>query len=197
MGSGNLDNSSLQISLYLLKSNCMKGITYFRATLLSILAGTIVNIHPAHGQAEIEPWGNIKGIRIEGQLMQFESSLRVIGTNWSTMKSTAKERQQPHYSREGHKQIVTIRIDSLYFTEEVEDMGAGTASVKLSCEARADTKIEGVFFSIGIPGITVSDSTAQLIDQVGKGVTQATSGGPGEYLRPAAGGVRLSAPHRQ
>jgi hypothetical protein len=53
-------------------------------------------------QPEVMAWGNMTGIRIEGQLMEFESSLRVMEKNWSHFTATVKERQQLKYDCDGH-----------------------------------------------------------------------------------------------
>jgi hypothetical protein len=126
-----------------------------------------------YGQAELEPWGNLSGIRVEGQLMAFESSLRVVGKDGTGIKATAKERQQPRYTREGNKQIVTTRIDSLYFTEEVEDSSEGIAKVRISVTAHADMDMKGIFFYIEVPhtgdSITLTDPSAGTSDRGGAG----------------------------
>ena len=55
------------------------------------ILGGLVN--PALGQAECTAWGNLTGIRIDGQLMEFETSLRVVAPDWSGFIQTAKERR--------------------------------------------------------------------------------------------------------
>src|SRR6185437_15270510 len=79
-------------------------------------------------QPELEPWGNLDGIRVKGQLMEFGTSIRVVRADGS-VAATAKERQMPRYSRNGPMQNVQTQIDSLYFTEEVQDVGEGSARI--------------------------------------------------------------------
>src|SRR5665811_896293 len=95
--------------------------------IVYILASIFVGV--VYGQAEVAPWGNITGIRIGGQLIGFESSLRVVEKDWLAIKATGKERQRPKYIRDGSKQVVTTKLDSISFTEVVEDVTAGTANV--------------------------------------------------------------------
>jgi len=86
----------------------------------------MASVKNAYSQAEVEPWGNITGIRKSGQLFDFETSLRVVSTDRKHAASTAKEKQQPHYKRlNDDEQEVTTSIDSLYFTENVKDNGSG------------------------------------------------------------------------
>lgn len=53
-------------------------------------------------------WGNLTGIRVDGQLMQFESSLSVVEKGWMNYNATARERQRqrqsPKYDRDDQKQ---------------------------------------------------------------------------------------------
>ena len=102
-------------------------------------------------QAELEPWGNLTGIRVQGQLIPFMTSLRVVSADATLITSTAKEKQRPRYRREGNHQLVTTRIDSLYFWEDVEDLGEGLARVRITCYAAADQHLEGIYFSLQVP----------------------------------------------
>ena len=104
-----------------------------------------------YAQAEVEPWGNIKGIRIDGQLMKFGSAISVVSPTWSSIKSTGKERQKPAYIREGNKQTVTTKIDSFNFTEIVEDIKPGSANVEIAVSSTGVANVEGVFFTIALP----------------------------------------------
>lgn len=106
----------------------------------------------AYSQVEIEPWGNLKGIRVQGQLLQFESNLSVVQKNWAGIKATGKEKQRPRYIRKGNQQIVTTNIDSLYFTETVEDAGKGEANLSVQLSSKQNTSLEGVFLALTVEG---------------------------------------------
>lgn len=101
----------------------------------------------AFAQPELEPWGNLTGIRIDGQLMPFETSLRLIDANGKTL-ATAKEKQNPRYARQGNAQIVYTHLDSLYFVEKVEPAGKGAARITVTCTAHDDIHGQRVFFTI-------------------------------------------------
>lgn len=105
----------------------------------------------AFAQAEMTAWGNLQGIRMEGELFEFQTSLRVVGENWEEINQTAKEQQLPKFERDGDKQMVSSRLDSLYFTKVLEDTGEGRASVEVEFTARKDTTIEGAFYCITLP----------------------------------------------
>src|SRR5260370_25155393 len=114
-------------------------------------------VNNGYRQAEVERWGNITGIRKQGQLFEFESSLKVKYTN-GHIASTAKERQQPHYKRNGEEQIITSNIDSLFFKETVKDLSAGKIKVTLSLVAHTDINISDVYFCITLPAEVYTDS---------------------------------------
>ena len=69
----------------------------------------------AFSQVEVAPWGNITGIRKQGQLFNVETSLQFIKKGGNQIINTAREQQMPVYSRNGNVQTVTTGIDSLRF----------------------------------------------------------------------------------
>ena len=102
-------------------------------------------------QAELAPWGNLQGIRVDGALMQFETSLNVLYPNGTRPVSTAKEKQRPHYQRSGNTQTVTTQIDSLHFTESVTDRGKGQAVMDIQMTASALQHVESVYLGLKLP----------------------------------------------
>jgi hypothetical protein len=113
-------------------------------------------------QSELMPYGNLNGIRIKGQLMEFNTNLAVVGESWSKIKATAKEVQKPKFKRIGNTEIVNTNIDSLYFTETVKDIGSGKISVNIKCEVRKDTTIKGVYLGIRLPKEIYGTSAVEL-----------------------------------
>jgi len=168
-----------------------------RLLLLTLMTLTGIWTEQAFSQGELEPWGNITGIRIDGQLMRFETSVRVFGKDWTSVKSTAREKQQPHYSRSGNVQIVSTRIDSLYIMEQLQDMQVGVVKLNAQCISHADTLIRGAFLSILLPVGEYSDSSVQLIDPGGPNVNGIATGIPNEFLHSSAAGIRFVSGHRQ
>lgn len=133
------------------------GIQYFSFSLLLLLSANLKSF----AQTEVEPWGNIKGIRVQGQLMNFESMLSVVGKDWTSITSTAKERQQPKFHREGSTQFISTNIGSLYFKESVQDLEKGKAMVKIELLSKADTTIKGIYLSLRLPA-AYSNAKLQL-----------------------------------
>jgi len=147
---------------------------YVPKILLSVLLAIILFVNKGYCQAEVEPWGNITGIRKHGQLFEFESSLKVKFKN-EYIVTTGKERQHPHYKRDGDKQIITSNIDSLFFKEIVEDVSAGKAKVSLSLVAHADMDISGVYFNIALPAAAYGDGHFRLLGTKNDSLKKITS----------------------
>ena len=102
-----------------------------------------------YAQAEVEPWGNITGMRTSGQLIPFESNLSLVENN--LIKATAQEHQRPKYMRDGNKQIITTKIDSVNFTETIADIKEGTAGVDVRLSSNSGIKKDGPFFVVLLP----------------------------------------------
>ncbi len=116
-------------------------------------------------QTEMEPWGNITGIRVKGQLMEFESSLRVVSAD-GTVQATALERQRPKYTRDGNKQIITTHIDSFYFAETVEEnVQKSSTSVNVIFTAKKETDSARLFFCLRLPAAYTKGEITTLASQ--------------------------------
>ena len=107
--------------------------------------------HQVMAQAELQPWGNLAGTRIEGQLMQFETNISVVFRGWNTIKSTGKEMQRPKYERKGLQQIVTTDIDSLHFVETVTDEKNNSAKINVRATGRSIQPLDGIYVKLAIP----------------------------------------------
>lgn len=104
--------------------------------------------HSAIAQAELMPWGDLNGIRVHGQLMDFTTNLNVVGDSWSDVKFSGKELQRPKFERSGQTQVVNTIIKGLIFTETVEDLGVGQCKVSISFKADADQQLTGVYLGV-------------------------------------------------
>jgi hypothetical protein len=111
---------------------------------------------------EVMAWGNLTGIRVEGQLMEFETSLQVVGKDRISVTATGKEKQQPAYHREGATQTVNTELGGIKFVQSVRENGTGSAIVDIRATAQKDTLIEGVYFCIDLPGKYYSDGTVRI-----------------------------------
>lgn len=113
-------------------------------------------------QAYVQPWGNLNGIRVEGQLMKFDTDLRVVGPNWEHISMTHLERQNPSYKFEGNRQVIDTKIGYFSFHEVITNTHGGTAKIFLKTDVKADTNVAGAFFCITLPGNIYEQGHARL-----------------------------------
>ena len=133
--------------------------------LASVICLVLVFTLPAqrlHAQAELKPYGNLDGIRIKGQLMEFNTRIVAVGGSWQKMHFTGKEMQRPQFKRDGNTETVKTQIDSLHFTETVTDMGRGKARVTIKCYSGKDTTLKGVYFNVSLPVNVYGNSLFQF-----------------------------------
>lgn len=141
---------------------------------LFFVVSNIIALSLLNAQTEVMAWGNLTGIRVEGQLMEFETSLRVVGKNWSIISATGKEKQpRPRYDRDGITQTVNTDFGGIQFSEIVKENGMGSAIVTLTAKAVKDTLLDGVYFCIELPEKYYENATVRLN---GSGKKQALSG---------------------
>jgi len=115
-------------------------------------------------QTEVQAWGNITGIRVEGQIFRLESSLRLVENDWRKERITARERNWTTYRRENGAQIVRTCMDSLFFTETVRDISPGKVQVKLEADPHSDIEFVGTFFHITLPARDFAQADIRLIE---------------------------------
>jgi hypothetical protein len=103
-------------------------------------------------QTEVMGWGNLQGIRVQGELIEFNTSICVTDSAGVIIARTGKEKQErPIYARSGSQQILTTRIDSLFITQWVDDTGVGTATLRVQIDSRDAASYGGVFLCIELP----------------------------------------------
>ncbi len=149
---------------------------------------------PAFPQAELEQWGNVRGIRVEGHLHAFETSLALVRTDGSVSSRTAHYANRSAYRRDGTRQRVDVHLRDVVFSEVVEDTAPGSARVDVGFEAKADVPGVEAAFCVDLPRGEFAAGSAVLLD--------AAPGSPAEVrfddyegrtepLRVTAAGLRL------
>lgn len=165
-------------------------------SLLSFLAlaGT------ATCQPEVRAWGNLTGLRVEGQLLELSTSLCVAQPAMASISCTGHDRQQNRYSHQGKVQTVKVEMHApsdlagagggwtMSATEVVEDTGPGTAKLDVTFASPSSAAIGGAFLAMELPAAIFSGATAELIG-AGAGSPAAVSLAPGVTAK--ARGVRF------
>lgn len=104
-------------------------------------------LEPTTVQTEVMAWSNMTGVRLEGELIDFESSLRV-GTIGGEMEKSGREKQQRiRYRREGKTQQTITPMHGSEFIQTVTDMDQQTVALHWQAEAKDDLD-ESAWFCI-------------------------------------------------
>lgn len=114
--------------------------------------------HPAV-HTEVMAWSNITGVRSEGELIDFESSVRV-GIPGGDIETSGRERQNRiRYNRDGFTQTtITPMWKGVTFTQTVTDVDLNT--VNLSWNVSVDqTREGGAYFCMSFAPKYYADAT--------------------------------------
>jgi len=117
---------------------------------------------PAKTQTEVMAWGNMTGIRVDGELIEFESSFRVVENDWSRINFTGRERQQTRFSRNGSIAQVISSVQRVSFEQTVEDKAQGVTNVSLSCQSDTTRQVEGVYYCFELPAKRYASGTVKI-----------------------------------
>lgn len=119
---------------------------------ISTLTCLLITLHcniSLFSQAEVAAWGNFTGIRLEGQLVKFNTCLGVAGTDMLDIAETAKERQRPLLKREGNIFTIKTRIKNyIEYTETITDTHSGEARVDIKLSSTKDTTLTAAYFCL-------------------------------------------------
>ena len=146
----------------------------------------LVAMIPAKAQTEVMAWGNLTGIRILGELIEFETSFRVVEKDWSRMDFTGRERQPTKFSRSGNIAKVNSSVQCVSFEQTVEDKYIETVfkstdisltpkerilsdekdfestAVSLSFQSDTTRKVEGVYYCFELPANRYADAHVNI-----------------------------------
>ncbi|MEO8561194.1 MAG: hypothetical protein ABI601_03905 [bacterium] len=134
------------------------------AVFALVSAATLgMSTNPASAQAVVAAWGNVEGIRVDGEVIPFETSLCTVNGAGVVSARTQKERQQPRYSRAGARRIIGSRLGVFSIAEVVEDVRPGEVTLDVRFTADSATTMRG-FLCVDVP----SDSwgAPRVVDSV-------------------------------
>lgn len=116
--------------------------------------------HPAV-HTEVMAWSNITGVRLEGELIDFESTLRV-GVPGGEIESTGREKQNRiRYNRDGNTQTTRTPMHGAVITQTVTDVDMSTVNLTWSVEA-VETLKEGAYFCMSLTPKYYSEAVIKI-----------------------------------
>jgi hypothetical protein len=178
---------------------------------LSLLLGLSA---PALAQPETMAWGNLTGIRVDGNLLELNSSMCVAQPGWTGVFTTGREKQTNMYKRTGSTETVTVQMDApkefrnaagvgwaINATEVIEDAGPNSARIGLEFTSPKAADVAGAGFCLDLPSRIFSAGTVQLVNPVAPALAQyslaAMANDQNEYVRAKASGVVFNSQRRK
>ena len=175
------------------------------------------------GQVECTAPGNLHGIRVDGELMAFSTSIHAVAP--TTAEADQGDRGRGgQFSREGDTLIMTGSLSGgvrsgdgpgggsrgrggqpaagASYRASFKDVAPGKVDAGIQISSNTNISMQGVFFAIALPRADYAGGSAQLIaptPAAGKPVSLTTAGflDTNVYLRASAKGVRVVSPQRQ
>ena len=101
------------------------------------------------------PWGNLLGIQVDGEVMSFETALRMVNSDWSGFVQSSKYNWEgtPTFTRDGNTYTCKHFLEGthLNYTTRVTDTGRGQAQVDLQVDLQNDPQMAGAYFCVTLP----------------------------------------------
>lgn len=108
-------------------------LTVFLLILTAFMSGSV------KGQSEMMAWGNLEGIRIDGELTDVKTKFVLRDPQGNIITATDKEKQQPKYDRDQNRQLVKTQLGAYQINEFIEDLEKGNAVLNVESELQHDS----------------------------------------------------------
>ncbi|HEY7086483.1 MAG TPA: hypothetical protein VH518_00260 [Tepidisphaeraceae bacterium] len=125
----------------------------------------------AFAQPECSGWGQLRGIRIDGELVPIQTTLCIAAPGWQQTAETAHWRtRDPKYLRDDQNRIICTgqvamnRGPALSFRQVVSEAGPNAMTIDLEAIAGGDMNLEGVYFFVKIPASLFGTGEGQLLE---------------------------------
>ncbi|GHA41926.1 hypothetical protein GCM10007103_24040 [Salinimicrobium marinum] len=162
--------------------------------LIALLAILLLP-HKGYSQAEFTTWGNMTGIRVNNQLMEFNSSL-AIENQWGETWRTRKEGQQIDFERKGAQKIFSYEMRDIEWKQTIETTEEGKAEVEITFTSPKDTLINAAYFSIALPEEFGTDTKFSFISKPSIGLGDINIPFSEAHFKAPAQGITVQSPTR-
>jgi O-glycosyl hydrolase len=131
---------------------------------LSIFGGELM------AQVECSGWGELRGIRIDGQLVPVITSIEIVGPGWKQTAQTAHwKTRKSTYAREGKNIITTGQLglgarapQLVSFRQTASDTSPGAADIKVEITADTDVELAGAYIFVSVPAADFGHGNGEL-----------------------------------
>jgi hypothetical protein len=176
-------------------------------------------------QAECAAGGNLRGIRVDGELMAFIASIRAVVAAGADESQGGRGRGGGgQFSRDEGALIVSgsltggagrgggpggggrgrggVPVEGANYRAIYKDVAPGTVEAEIQITSTTNLPLQGVFFAIALPSADYAGGSAHLLAPVSAAETSvslapASPPGTNVYARASAKGVCVVAPRRQ
>ncbi len=143
----------------------------FQFFAIGVLGCTLGVTLPARAQVECNGWGELRGIRIDGELFTISTRLAIAGPGWRDFGQMEHWRtRNPTYTRSADTKAITCTgqigfrgAPPLAFRQVVKDDGAGGAVITIDATADADMHLDGAYVFIGVPASDFAQGGGELV----------------------------------
>ncbi|GGK22221.1 hypothetical protein GCM10007962_15460 [Yeosuana aromativorans] len=105
-----------------------------------------------NAQTEFTTWGNLTGIRQNGQLININSSLVIVNSN-EEIRETVKEGQEVNFYRENDSKIFEYTMGHIRWVQTITDSKNEDIKVSIKFSTDTDTLLKGAYFRVKLPAI--------------------------------------------
>jgi hypothetical protein len=162
----------------------------------------------AGGAVEIDGWGDLRGFRIDGELMRVNTSLVMARPDWKEIAFSGhwQEKDLHHFSFSDHSVfsgvIAFAEGGSLEYKYAISDLGDNRVRIDLTATPQSDLSLNGIYFTVSTPLAEYAAANAQLLDAAPPTTQSAflasvPTATERQYLNGRALGVDLTAAHRR
>lgn len=167
---------------------------------LAVFGVLLFGVSRAWGQAELAPWGNLEGIRIDGEMVPFESSVVMEESGEGREYRSRHYGVAPSFRRDGGTMLCETELEGVRFRKQVEDTGYGTARMTLEVEALEDLGGREFFFCLAFGEDAYGGAEARVFrgDGTREGVRLefGAADAPGAVALGAVTGLDVGSPRR-
>src|ERR1700722_12161604 len=119
---------------------------------LLVLCGEVM------GQVECSGWGELRGIRVDGQLLPIISTLAIASPRWEQTAQTAHwKTRMPTYARDGGDIVTTGKLGfgrggaGVSYRQTISNVEPKVAKIEVEVTADIDLHLDGIYMYVSVP----------------------------------------------
>jgi hypothetical protein len=160
-----------------------------------------MNVHAGvEAQPEFMPWGNLLGIRVAGELVPFETSVRAVRLDWSGYTQSSKynwEGQQTfRHDAEGYEASHALEGLPVAYRIAAHAEDDGRIELTVRVHLQQDLETAGLFFCLAVPAKDFGDGQLDIVEGQGDAGSRRLTADLGP-VSMAGRGVCLRTPARE